>query len=80
MQPLINDVQQVNLCRGNPDPTAFSAYRAQVAMGEISSRPDKGRLASKFPVLSKLGTLARAMGYLVGIMRLAFLSVLIFSL
>ncbi|VDB84462.1 unnamed protein product [Peniophora sp. CBMAI 1063] len=66
MVPLIADVQRSGLCRGNPDPAAFSAFRAQSAMGEIGARPPSERrnLASKFPVLSKLGTLARAMGYL----------------
>ncbi|KZV77669.1 P-loop containing nucleoside triphosphate hydrolase protein [Peniophora sp. CONT] len=64
MKPLIDDVQGVGLCLGRPEPTAFSAFRAQMALGEINSRPDKARLTSKYTVLSKLGTLARAMGYL----------------
>ncbi|KAI0271516.1 hypothetical protein BC834DRAFT_859979 [Gloeopeniophorella convolvens] len=52
------------ILRGNLDPILFHPYRAMAAMDEVRRRPDGRQLQWAFPVLKKIGTLARAMGYL----------------
>ncbi|KAA1468605.1 P-loop containing nucleoside triphosphate hydrolase protein [Dentipellis sp. KUC8613] len=52
------------ILRGNLDPVYMHPFRLQAAMGEIRNRPDAARLSWAYPVLKKVGTLARAMGYL----------------
>ncbi|TFY72631.1 hypothetical protein EVG20_g381 [Dentipellis fragilis] len=52
------------ILRGNLDPVYLHPFRLQAAMGEIRNRPDAARLSWAYPVLKKVGTLARAMGYL----------------
>ncbi|KAF8273776.1 hypothetical protein EI94DRAFT_1562845 [Lactarius quietus] len=54
----------VGVFRGNMDPVMFHPYRANVAMSEISNRPDIRQLQWTYPVLRKISALARAMGYL----------------
>jgi hypothetical protein len=53
------------ILRGNLDPVAFHPYRANAAMEEIYRRPDSRQVQWAYPLLRKIGTLARAMGYLV---------------
>ena len=43
----------------------FHPFRTKVAMDEVNKRSDCGQLDWVFPVLKKVGVLARAMGYLV---------------
>ncbi|KAI0286801.1 hypothetical protein BGY98DRAFT_929898 [Russula aff. rugulosa BPL654] len=52
------------ILRGNLDPVNFHPYRANAAMEEIYKRPDGRQLQWAYPLLRKVGTLARAMGYL----------------
>ncbi|KAH9049465.1 hypothetical protein EDB84DRAFT_1649374, partial [Lactarius hengduanensis] len=52
------------ILRGNLDPVMFHPFRANAAMDEINRRPDSRQLQWAYPVLRKVGTLARAMGYL----------------
>ncbi|KAF8499186.1 P-loop containing nucleoside triphosphate hydrolase protein [Russula emetica] len=52
------------ILRGNLDPVHFHPYRANAAMEEIYRRPDGRQLQWAYPLLRKVGTLARAMGYL----------------
>ncbi|TFY79737.1 hypothetical protein EWM64_g4276 [Hericium alpestre] len=49
---------------GNLDPAYFHPFRAQTAMADIHRRPDARQLSWAYPVLKKVGALARAMGYL----------------
>lgn len=58
---------RVGLIRGNVDVTTLHPFRVQAAMREINGRRDGGSIRWAFPVLSKLATLARAMGYLVSL-------------
>ena len=51
--------------RGNLDPVSFHPYRVNIAMDDIHRRPDGRQLQWAYPVLRKIGALARAMGYLV---------------
>ncbi len=51
--------------RGNLDPVMFHPFRANAAMDEIHRRPDGRQLQWAYPILRKIGALARAMGYLV---------------
>lgn len=53
------------ILRGNLDPVHFHPYRANAAMEEIHKRPDSRQLHWAYPLLRKVGALARAMGYLV---------------
>jgi ATP-dependent DNA helicase MPH1 len=53
------------ILRGNLDPVHFHPYRANAAMEEIYKRPDSRQLQWAYPLLRKVGALARAMGYLV---------------
>jgi ATP-dependent DNA helicase MPH1 len=53
------------ILRGNLDPVNFHPYRANAAMEEIYKRPDSRQLQWAYPLLKKIGALARAMGYLV---------------
>ena len=53
------------ILHGNLDPILFHPYRANAAMEEIHRRRDGRQLQWAFPLLRKIGTLARAMGYLV---------------
>jgi hypothetical protein len=53
------------ILRGNLDPVMFLPFRANAAMDEINRRPDVRQLQWAYSVLKKIGTLARAMGYLV---------------
>ncbi|KAI0067885.1 P-loop containing nucleoside triphosphate hydrolase protein [Artomyces pyxidatus] len=64
MKGLMNKLASTGVLHGNLDPIMFHPFRAQVASKEISSRPDSRQLAWTFPVLRKVGALARAMGYL----------------
>jgi ATP-dependent DNA helicase MPH1 len=50
---------------GNLDPVLFHPFRANAAMEGIYKRPDSRQLQWAYPLLRKIGTLARAMGYLV---------------
>ena len=43
----------------------FHPFRANAAMDEVNRRPDGRQLNWAYPVLRKVGALARAMGYLV---------------
>ncbi|KAH9075821.1 P-loop containing nucleoside triphosphate hydrolase protein [Lactarius deliciosus] len=52
------------ILRGNLDPVMFHPFRANAAMDEINRRPDSRQLQWAYPVLRKVGALARAMGYL----------------
>ena len=53
------------ILRGNLDPVGFHPYRANAAMEEIHRRPDSRQVQWAYPLLRKIGALARAMGYLV---------------
>lgn len=64
---MLQKLANVGIFRGNLDPVLFHPFRAQSAMGEIHGRKDGRQLAWAFPVLKKVGALARAMGYLVRI-------------
>ncbi|EIM83347.1 P-loop containing nucleoside triphosphate hydrolase protein [Stereum hirsutum FP-91666 SS1] len=64
MKPMLQKLANVGIFRGNLDPVLFHPFRAQSAMGEIHGRKDGRQLAWAFPVLKKVGALARAMGYL----------------
>ncbi|KAI9512645.1 hypothetical protein F5148DRAFT_1145967 [Russula earlei] len=52
------------ILRGNLDPINFHPYRANAAMEEIYRRPDSNQLQWAYPLLRKIGAMARAMGYL----------------
>ncbi|KAH9964439.1 hypothetical protein BC827DRAFT_1187103 [Russula dissimulans] len=52
------------ILRGNLNPVNFHPYRANAAMEEIYKRPDGRQLQWAYPLLRKIGSLARAMGYL----------------
>ncbi|KAH9057001.1 hypothetical protein EDB87DRAFT_1833399 [Lactarius vividus] len=52
------------ILRGNLDPVMFHPFRANAAVDEINRRPDSRQLQWAYPVLRKVGALARAMGYL----------------
>lgn len=63
-------MEKISLFRGEVDPIVLHPYRCQAAMKELSARRDKQQWAYK--PLSTLGTLARAMGYLVRVLRRPF--------
>ncbi|KAI0307594.1 hypothetical protein B0F90DRAFT_1675089 [Multifurca ochricompacta] len=52
------------ILRGNLDPVQFHPFRTNTAMDEIHRRSDGRQLQWAYPVLRKIGVLARAMGYL----------------
>ena len=60
---MVTQLQKFSLLRGNPDPVTIHPFRCQSAVGELDRRRDKQPWAFKH--LLTLGTLARAMGYLV---------------
>ena len=64
-QSYINKCVGPGILRGNLDPVHFHPYRANAAMEEIYKRPDSRQLQWAYPLLKKVGALARAMGYLV---------------
>src|SRR6266481_947830 len=64
-QAYINKCVGPGILRGNLDPVHFHPYRANAAMEEIYKRPDGRQLQWAYPLLRKIGALARAMGYLV---------------
>jgi hypothetical protein len=64
-QVYIKKCSEAGILRGDLDPVMFHPFRANVAMEEVNRRPDKSQLYWVYPVLKKVGTLARAMGYLV---------------
>ncbi|KAI9445432.1 P-loop containing nucleoside triphosphate hydrolase protein [Lactarius indigo] len=63
-QVYIKKCTAFGILRGNLDPVMFHPFRANAAMDEINRRPDTRQLQWAYPVLRKVGALARAMGYL----------------
>ncbi|KAF9821870.1 hypothetical protein IEO21_00300 [Rhodonia placenta] len=61
MQPLIKQVQNNGAMRGSSDPSLLHPFRCQAAIGELRERRAP---AWAMAAASKLGPLARAMGYL----------------
>ena len=61
----IKKCSEAGILRGDLDPVMFHPFRAKVAIGEVSRRPDSRQLYWVYPVLGKVMALARAMGYLV---------------
>ncbi|CAL1696540.1 unnamed protein product [Somion occarium] len=62
MEPILKQLQRISLLRGPVDPVGLHPYRCQAAQQELHARRDKQPWA--FKPLSNLGSLARAMGYL----------------
>ncbi|KAK7694443.1 hypothetical protein QCA50_001629 [Cerrena zonata] len=62
MMPIIKQLDRISVFQGHVDPVILHPYRCQAARTQLQGRRDKQPWAFK-PLLT-LGTLARAMGYL----------------
>jgi ATP-dependent DNA helicase MPH1 len=61
----IKQCSRLGIFHGSLDPVTFHPFRAKSAMDEVNARSDRSQLNWVYPVLSNIGALARAMGYLV---------------
>ena len=64
-QVYIKTCSEAGILRGNLDAVIFHPFCANAAMDEVNRRADSRQLHWVYPVLRKVGALARAMGYLV---------------
>ena len=64
-QPMIQRLFGAKLLAGNPNPVSLHPFSCTKSITTLASRRDKNGSEWAFEILSKLGTLARIMGYLV---------------